>query len=162
MSRKQALHPSCTCTQAEKQSWPEALPPPLDGLQQPGEALARTVTTWQQRTAAYARGSFLSAYAAFIDNTLVAALQAVRADELFRRLTPWLEDRLAWLSRALLCDLPWHQAASAACMRLAGGPPGLAVTCAQQCASSLGIIWATSAGCMSPAACRVSGAAVSG
>ena len=60
----------------------------------------RTVTTWQQRTAAYARSSFLSAYAAFIDTTLVAALQAVRADELFRRLTPWLEDRLAWLSRA--------------------------------------------------------------
>lgn len=58
-----------------------------------------TAHHWQTRTAAYARNSFLAAYSTFIDNTLVAVLQWLRLDELFTRLTPWLEDSLALLTR---------------------------------------------------------------
>lgn len=69
-----------------------------------GQPLAQTATRWQARIAAYARESFLSAYAAFVDNTLVALLQALRLDDLFRRATPWLEDRLAWLTSGALTN----------------------------------------------------------
>ncbi len=62
-------------------------------------ALRTTAHQWQTRTAAYARNSFLAAYSTFIDNTLVAVLQWLRIDELFRKLTPWLEDSLATLTR---------------------------------------------------------------
>ena len=58
-----------------------------------------TAHHWQTRAAAYARNSFLAAYSTFIDNTLVAVLQWLRLDELFTRLTPWLEDSLAFLTR---------------------------------------------------------------
>ena len=75
----------------------DLLPIPVD----PGKAFRKTVTTWRQRTAAYVRSSFLLAYSAFIDNTLVALLQLVKADELFRRATPWLEDTIATLTGAL-------------------------------------------------------------
>ena len=61
--------------------------------------LRTTVHHWQTRSAAYARNSFLAAYSTFIDNTLVAVLQWLHVDELFRRLTPWLEDSLAFLTR---------------------------------------------------------------
>ena len=58
-----------------------------------------TAHHWQTRASAYARNSFLAAYSTFIDNTLVAVLQWLRLDELFTRLTPWLEDSLAFLTR---------------------------------------------------------------
>ncbi|CAL5223184.1 g5658 [Coccomyxa viridis] len=64
-----------------------------------------TAHHWQTRAAAYARNSFLAAYSTFIDNTLVAVLQWLRLDELFTKLTPWLEDSLAFLTRN------WHYTA---------------------------------------------------
>ena len=74
-------------------------------------ALRTTAHHWQTRTAAYARNSFLAAYSTFIDNTLVAVLQWLRIDELFRKLTPWLEDSLATLTRepssTSTCTLQW-------------------------------------------------------
>ncbi|BDA50872.1 probable feruloyl esterase A at C-terminar half [Coccomyxa sp. Obi] len=88
----------------------EALPeiilrPWQEGIESAGQPLAQTAARWQARIAAYARTSFLSAYAAFVDNTLVALLQALRLDDLFRRATPWLEDRLAALTGT------WHKLA---------------------------------------------------
>lgn len=72
----------------------------LQGWQSnPGVVLRTTAHKWQTRTAAYARNSFLAAYSTFIDNTLVAVLQWLRVDELFRKLTPWLENTLALLTR---------------------------------------------------------------
>jgi hypothetical protein len=74
----------------------------------PGKEFRKTVTTWRQRTAAYVRSSFLLAYSAFIDNTLVALLQLVKADKLFQRATPWLEDTIATLTGAPPAPCPRH------------------------------------------------------
>jgi hypothetical protein len=63
-------------------------------IEAPGAALRQTAARWQARTAAYARNSFLLAYTTLIDNTLVALLQALRVDDLFKRATPWLEDKV--------------------------------------------------------------------
>ena len=86
------------------QALPEIiLRPWQQGIENAGQPLAQTAARWQARIAAYARTSFLSGYAAFVDNTLVALLQALRLDDLFRKATPWLEDRLAALTGLPLC-----------------------------------------------------------
>ena len=79
------------CLQAEK-GWPA----------DPGVVLRTTAHHWQTRATAYARNSFLAAYSTFIDNTLVAVLQLLRVDDLFKRLTPWLEESVAFLTRKTL------------------------------------------------------------
>lgn len=92
------------CLQAEK-GWPA----------DPGLVLGTTAHHWQTRATAYARNSFLAAYSTFIDNTLVAVLQLLRVDDLFRRLTPWLEDSLAFLTRKLPTIQSLHSAFTPAC-----------------------------------------------
>lgn len=59
-------------------------------------------------TCRYARDAFLIAYTALVENTLVAALTALRVDQLLRAATPYLENGYAALTRArstrrLLC-----------------------------------------------------------
>jgi hypothetical protein len=100
------------------------------GVEAPGQVVQQTVTQWQARAAAYARNSFLLAYTTLIDNTLVALLQALRLDALFKRATPSLEDGLArltgkrtmqWPMPAFYCHLAdkdrnkWCHAGSALC-----------------------------------------------
>lgn len=112
--------------------------------------LQQTAAKWQARTAAYARNSFLLAYTTLVDNTLVALLQALRVDDLFKRATPWLEDSLARLTGLVMSSAVVQTASAMHSIRRLKSPSAiLDVTLV------LKIVFGRNKGCLVFPGCRI-------